>query len=257
MASILKMIVLGIVQGATEFLPVSSSGHLTIAQEFLGISENRILFDVFLHLGTVAAVLLVFGKDVLALLSSKRRWIPYLVAASVPAAAVGILLESQIERVFHSVLAVGALLIANSLILGFASRARKKRATIEDVEAKGALVVGVAQSMAILPGISRSGSTVCAGLLMGWDRKLAVRFSFILAIPAILGAAALHITKCHSALSAGDVLAMAFAGLLVSAATGYVALRLFIRILEKGKLWVFSAYCLLLGAGILMYELVR
>lgn len=257
MASFLKMVVLGIVQGATEFLPVSSSGHLTIAQEFLGISENRILFDVFLHLGTLVAVLLVFRKDVLALLSSKRRWIPYLVVASVPAAAVGVLLESQIERAFHSVLAVGALLVGNSLILGFASRARKKSATIQDVEGKGAVVVGLAQSVAILPGISRSGITVCSGLFMGWDPKLAVRFSFILAIPAILGAAALHITKCQSALSAGDVLAMAFAGLLISAATGYGALRLFIRILEKGRLWIFSVYCFLLGAGVLIYELVR
>jgi len=124
------------------------------------------------------------------------------------------------------------------------------------VDAKGAVAVGIAQSVAILPGISRSGSTVCCALLIGWDRRSAVRFSFLLAIPGIVGATLLEAMKCRSALAASDVWAMAFAGLLVSAAVGYVALRLFLKVVEKGKLWVFSVYCFVLGAAVIVYELL-
>jgi len=250
------MVILGIVQGATEFLPVSSSGHLTIAQEFLGIAENRILFDAFLHIGTLIAIFLVFAKDVAALFSSKKRWIPYLVMASVPAAVMGLSFGSYIRAAFESLFAVGALLVGNSLILTAGGIAQRRRAAASEVDAKGAVAVGIAQSVAILPGISRSGSTVCCALLIGWDRRSAVRFSFLLAIPAIVGATLLEAMKCRSALAASDVWAMAFAGLLVSAAVGYVALRLFLKVVEKGKLWVFSAYCFVLGAAVIVYELV-
>lgn len=255
MGSILKMAILGVVQGATEFLPVSSSGHLTIAQEILHITEDRVLFVVFLHVGTLIAIFLVFGRDVLALFSSKKRWIPYLALASVPAAAVGLSLQPYIEKAFNSPLTVGALLLGNSAILAVGSAAQKRGATSSVVKTTGALVVGVAQSVAILPGISRSGSTVCSGLLVGWDRTVAVRFSFLLAIPAIAGAAAFETIRCRAALAADDALVMALTGVLVSAAVGYAALRLFLRALQKGKLLVFSAYCLALGAATIIYEL--
>jgi undecaprenyl-diphosphatase len=255
--SILKMVILGVVQGATEFLPVSSSGHLTISQEILGITENRILFDVFLHVGTLVAILLVFGRDLLALFTSKKRWIPYLALASVPAAVVGLTLRSLIEKAFESGLAVGVLLVGNSLILAAGSVAQRRGAVSSEVKSRGALVVGFAQSAAILPGISRSGSTVCSALLMGWERTVAVRFSFLLAIPAIVGAGAFEMMKCRSALAAQDVLGMAVTGLLVSAAAGYAALRLFLRTLEKGKLWIFSAYCLVVGAALIVYEVAQ
>lgn len=255
MPSILKTVILGIVQGATEFLPVSSSGHLTIAQGILGVTENRILLDVFLHVGTLIAILLVFWKDLLALFSSNRRWIPYLVLASAPAALVGLLLRSYIERVFDSVLAVAGLLVGNSLILAVGSISQRRRGEPSQVETKGALAVGVAQSVAILPGISRSGSTVCLGLVMGWEQAVAVRFSFLLAVPAIIGAAGLEAMKCRSALGTGDVWGTALLGVLVSAAAGYAALRLFLRAVEKGKLWLFSGYCFLLGATLIVYEL--
>jgi undecaprenyl-diphosphatase len=253
--SILKTVILGIVQGATEFLPVSSSGHLTIAQEILGVTENRILFDVFLHVGTLIAILLVFAKDLLALFSSNRRWIPYLVLASVPAALAGLFLRSYIERAFDSVFIVGGLLVGNSLILAVGSISQRRKAAPSEVETKGALAVGVAQSVAMLPGISRSGSTVSLGLVMGWQQAVAVRFSFLLAVPAIVGAAGLEAMKCRSALATGDFLETALLGVLVSAAAGYAALRLFLRAVEKRKLWLFSGYCFLLGAALIVYKL--
>ncbi len=255
MPSILKTVMLGILQGATEFLPVSSSGHLTIAQGILGVTENRILLDVFLHVGTLIAILVVFGRDIVALFSSNKRWIPYLVLASVPAAIVGLLLRPYIESVFDSVLAVAGLLMGNSLILAVGSIAQRRRKKPAEVEAKGALAVGVAQSVAILPGISRAGSTVCLGLVMGWEQAVAVRFSFLLAIPAIVGAAGLETIKCRSALATGEVLGTGLVGVLVSAAAGYAALRLFLKAVEKRTLWLFSAYCFLLGAALIVYNL--
>ncbi len=254
MHPILKMIILGVVQGATEFLPVSSSGHLTIMQDVLAIKENRILFDVFLHLGTLVAVVLVFGKHVIALFSSNRRWIPYLVVASMPAAVVGLSLGSQIEKAFGSTLVVGGLLIGNSLILAAGGYSARRSVVKTEIGFKGALIVGVAQSAAIFPGISRSGSTVCSGLMMGWERILAVRFSFLLAIPAILGGAVLEALKVRSVLASGDVLVPALMGFVVAAGAGYAALRLFLKAVEKGKLWIFAAYCFLLGMVVVVYK---
>jgi len=253
--SILKMVILGVVQGATEFLPVSSSGHLTIMQDFLGIKENRILFDVFLHVGTLIAIFLVFGKHVIALFSSNRRWIPYLMLASAPAAIVALLLRSHIEKVFDSTLAVGGLLVGNSLILMAGSASARRRTKETRVGTKGALIVGVAQSLAILPGISRSGSTVCSGLVMGWEQSVAVRFSFLLAIPVMIGASLAEVMKCRSTLGSGEVVAMILTGLVVAAVVGYAALRLFLKAVEKGKLWVFAWYCLFVGAAIIVYKL--
>ncbi len=255
MQSILKMVILGVVQGATEFLPVSSSGHLTIMQDVLGIKENRVLLDVFLHLGTLIAIFIVFRRDLLNLLSTKRTWIPYLIIASLPAAAVGFTLNSCIERVFNSIQAVGLLLMVNSLILAAGSMAARRRREILPVGTGGAVIVGVAQSVAILPGISRAGSTVCSGLLVGWERKEAVKFSFLLAIPAIIGATGFEVLKSTSALGSGGFVGLALLGLAVSALVGWVALHLFMKAVEGGKLWVFAVYSFLLGAAVTAYKL--
>lgn len=257
MHPILEMIVLGVVQGATEFLPVSSSGHLTVFQELFGIQENRVLFDIFLHAGTLIAIFLVFGKYVLQLFSRNRMWIPYLALGTVPAVVVGVALESKIERVFGSTAVVGAMLIANGFILlaGNAAAAGIRRTS--RVNAKRSFLVGAAQALAILPGISRSGSTVCSGLLVGWKRDIAVRFSFLLAIPVMLGVCLRELWKSRSTLAADGVGTMALTGLVVAGVTGYVALRLFLKVVEKGKLWVFAVYTFTLGAGILVWQLLR
>ena len=265
MRPILEMIVLGVVQGATEFLPVSSSGHLTILQEFFGIEENRILTDVCLHVGTLIAILVVFGKHIVELFSRNRVWIFYLALATVPAVAVGLTLESHIEKVFQSTSAVGALLIVNGFILlaGNAATApgRSPRAVgpgeTAQVTAKNSLLVGAAQAVAILPGISRSGSTVCCGLLVGWKRDVAVRFSFLLAIPAIVGGSAYKLWEARSVLSIQGTGTLLLTGLVVAGVVGYVALRLFLKVVERGKLWVFAAYCFLLGAAVVVWELLK
>jgi undecaprenyl-diphosphatase len=256
LAAVLKMVLLGIVQGVTEFLPVSSTGHLTIIQEAVKIEGNRVLFDVFLHIGTLAAILMVFAKDVVALFSSNKRWIPYVVVACLPAAAVGLAAGSAIRSLFHSIAAVGGLLMCNGLVLALGSMAGRRRELSAEVAMKPALVVGVAQSIALLPGISRSGSTICSGLIMGWERRLAVRFSFLLAIPATVGAAVYEAAKCRSVLASGDVLVMALVGVVVSAGVGYVALRILVKAVLGGKLWVFAGYCFAVGAGLLLYGLV-
>lgn len=297
MRPILEMIVLGVVQGATEFLPVSSSGHLTILQEFFGIEENRILTDVCLHVGTLIAILVVFGKHIVELFSRNRMWIFYLALATVPAVAVGLTLESHIEKVFQSTSAVGALLIVNGFILlaGNAATARRSAgvspafsraarasglhslaglgmkvqagtpalqraggdACATQVTAKNSLLVGAAQALAILPGISRSGSTVCCGLLVGWKRDVAVRFSFLLAIPAIVGGSAYKLWEARSVLSIEGTGTLLLTGLVVAGVVGYVALRLFLKVVERGKLWVFAAYCFLLGAAVVVWELLK
>ncbi|MDP2895736.1 MAG: undecaprenyl-diphosphate phosphatase [bacterium] len=277
MRPILEMIVLGVVQGATEFLPVSSSGHLTILQEFFGIEENRILTDVCLHVGTLIAILVVFGKHIVELFSRNRVWIFYLALATVPAVAVGLTLESHIEKVFQSTSSVGALLIVNGFILlaGNAATARRSAgvspafsgrspdegaggdACPTQVTAKNSLLVGAAQALAILPGISRSGSTVCCGLLVGWKRDVAVRFSFLLAIPAIVGGSAYKLWEARSVLSIQGTGTLLLTGLVVAGVVGYVALRLFLKVVERGKLWVFAAYAFFLGAATLIWQVLR
>jgi undecaprenyl-diphosphatase len=262
------MIVLGVVQGATEFLPVSSSAHLTVFQELFGIQENRVFFDIFLHAGTLIAIFLVFGKHIIQLFSRNRKWIRYLALATVPAVVVGLALESKIERVFGNITVVGALLIANGFILlaGNAATGRLRKNSQDagedacgtlQVNAKKSLLVGAAQALAILPGISRSGSTVCSGLLVGWKREIAVRFSFLLAIPVMLGVCLRELWKSRSLLAADGVGTMALTGLVVAAVVGYAALRLFLRVVEKGKLWIFAAYTFSLGAAILVWQLVK
>lgn len=257
MHPILEMIVLGVVQGATEFLPVSSSGHLTLFQELFGIQRNRVLFDIFLHAGTLIAIFLVFGKHILQLFSRNRVWIPYLALATVPAVVVGVALESEIKRAFDSTTVVGAMLIANGFILLAGNAAAAGLRKTSQVNARRSLLVGAAQAAAILPGISRSGSTVCSGLLLGWKRDIAVRFSFLLAIPVMLGVCVRELWKSRSALAADGVGTMALTGFAVAGVTGYVALRLFLKVVEKGKLWVFAAYTFALGSAILVWQLLK
>lgn len=257
MHPILEMIVLGVVQGATEFLPVSSSGHLTLFQELFEIQRNRVLFDIFLHAGTLIAIFLVFGKHILQLFSRNRGWIPYLALATVPAVVVGVALESQIKRAFDSTTVVGAMLIANGFILLAGNAAAAGLRKTSQVNARRSLLVGAAQAAAILPGISRSGSTVCSGLLLGWKRDIAVRFSFLLAIPVMLGVCVREFWKSRSTLAADGVGTMALTGFVVAGVTGYVALRLFLKVVEKGKLWIFAAYTFTLGSAILVWQLLK
>ncbi len=247
--SLLAVLLLAVLQGVTEFLPVSSSGHLALGGMLLRVPEGDITFEVTLHVGTLLAVLAVYRADIAAIISGlargERRAVRtalLLALASVPAAAAGLLLGDFIEGVFEMPLVVSCLLLVNGGIL-FASGWARRTAS-RDGSPGSALSVGLAQALALLPGISRSGSTISTGMLSGMDRTGAARFSFLLSVPAIAGAAAL---KLGEATRSGPGLPVLAAGLVVSALTGYAALRLLLRFVHRGRLSVFAWYCWAVG----------
>ncbi len=247
---------LAAVQGLTEFLPVSSSGHLVILQGVMHVPRQGIAFEVVVHLGTLVAVLAVYGRDLLCLLSgalrreaSSLRMLGLLALGSLPAGAAGILLGDRVRALFDSPLTASVMLLVTGGLL-FATR--WVRFSPRRPGVVSALVVGAAQAAALMPGISRSGSTIAAGLLRGLKREEAARFSFLLSVPAILGAGILELRKMDGA-GVGLHLAVGF---VVSAVTGYSALRLLLRFVRRGRLHLFSWYCWAAGiAGILVLTL--
>ena len=258
----MKAVFLGIVQGLTEFLPISSSGHLVIGSEVLNYAGQSIAFDVFLHLGTLLAVVIVFRREIYAmaispflyLWGSKDKevrenllWCCYIVAATVPAVIVGLFFKEKIEANFHSLALVFTMLaVTGCLMIG----SRHLRYTGRQLGLFHAVVIGCAQAMAILPGLSRSGSTIFAGMSLGIDRELVARFSFIMSIPAILGAVVLQSGTLLSNPPAADALLQIGAGTAASAFSGYFAIVLLLDIVKKNRLQWFGYYCLLLsGAG--------
>jgi len=243
---------LGALQGATEFLPISSSGHLRLAESIPGFEKPGLFFDVALHLGTLVAVVLIYRKQLAALVGgmAKRdrgalRAAALLVVASVPTAVIGLALKDVVEDI--AVLWVGTLLLANAAIL-----ATTRRAT-PDADAPDfwkmafwvAFIVGIAQGIAVLPGISRSGATIATALLLGVRSSSAAAFSFLASIPAILGAAVLTARDIES-FSRADVSA-SIVGAIVAAVVGAVCLTLLLRLLAKARFYHFAWYCVALG----------
>jgi undecaprenyl-diphosphatase len=247
--TIFESVALAVLQGLTEFLPVSSSGHLALASAFFKIPGNTLAFDVMLHLGTLTAVLMVFGGDLLSLAAGvlrgdrgKTRQILVLAMASVPAGAAGICLSGWVEGVSGNPLAVSLLMLVTGTALfatRFAPRGEGKPGF------RSGAVIGISQALAILPGVSRSGLTISAGLLCGTDRAEAGRFSFLLSVPAILGAAVMELPDAEWNTS----FAALAAGFAVSALTGYAALRVLLRFVRSGVLHRFCWYCWAVGAG--------
>jgi undecaprenyl-diphosphatase len=244
--------ILGLVQGVTEFLPISSSGHLVILQSLFNIVEGGLLLDTILHLGTAFSIIFVFRKDILALVgdsigkdtvkrSSALSYIGYLIVATIPAAVLGVLFNDYFEALFTNPKAAGSMLLVTAALL-FISAIRKSDGG--PVTLLKAIVIGLAQAIAIMPGLSRSGSTIAIALLVGVARDKAGKFSFLLALPAIFGAALLHARKI-------DTLDMhilpVLLGFIVSFIVGIAALKLLIRFVQKGKLYYFGFYCALAG----------
>jgi undecaprenyl-diphosphatase len=245
---------LGIIQGATEFLPVSSSGHLVIAERLLGVRQPGVALEVALHLGTLLAVIVYFrqqlrylARGVIGLIPdvperrTARRLFLLLILASVPAAVVGLLLKDRIEEAFASEVFAASMLIVTGLLLLSTVRARVSRARIDPASAWW---VGCAQAIAILPGISRSGSTMAVGMMRGISPTEAAEFSFLLSIPAVAGASILTLPD---AMSRSQLGMSHLIGGLVAAVTGYAALAFLFAILRRGRLWWFGWYCV--GAG--------
>lgn len=259
----LAVVILSIIQGLTEFLPVSSSGHLVLGQHFLGVQSPGIVLEVVLHLGTLVSVIVVFFKDILGLFKATldiitrpftreisvhtpyRKLILLLIIGTIPAVLSGFFLDELFESLFASPRVVGFTLLLTGVILYYSARLQGSKG-LDKVSVTDAVVVGVAQGLAITPGISRSGSTVALALFRGLDRDTAVRFSFLLSLPAILGAAVLKIP----ALAASPVDYPSWwlwIGGLVSAGFGILAILWLVKLLQKGKLQYFSYYVWALG----------
>ena len=256
--------ILGLIQGLTEFLPVSSSGHLVLAQRLLGIDPPGVLLETVLHLGTLAAVILAFRKDLIHLAKSLtprgslegRKEIGLLIAGTVPIVVAGLLLRGTIGQLFDSLWVVGGALLATGGALLAADRlSRRSTVRTKATTFVDAVKIGLAQTLSLLPGLSRNGITVAAGVSTGLSPRRAARFSFLLSIPALAGAGLLHLVEVlrdglPPGVNAGG-LALACA---VSFVVGWTAIRGFLALVSRGRLWIFSAYCLGLGGLVLLWN---
>lgn len=259
--TILQAAILAIVQGLTEFLPVSSSGHMVLVKSLLGLKSDGVVWEVALHIGTLAAVVIIFHKDIFQIISGflgglleafRNGWAKawkerpdyrmgwYLIAATIPAGLLGFLLNDWIETLFQSPFASAAFLFVTGEIL-WLTKPHSLIPPGRKMRFSDSLVIGLAQAVAILPGISRSGMTISAGVLRDVDRETAARFSFLLSIPVILGAGLLEAIKFRDLPQ--DQLGIIGIGMAISAVTGSLALLILLRMVRAGKLHVFSWYC--------------
>ncbi len=255
MDEILRAIILGIVQGITEWLPVSSSGHLVIFQNILGLQESDVFFDVMLHFGSLLVIFFVFRKDLMDLLKGvfrlEKRYLNlslYIIIGSVPIVLAGFFLNKQIKSIFSSLTTVGISLLITALLLFLSGFSFSKE---KAMDSKRSLMIGISQAMALLPGISRSGATISTGMILGIERQKAARFSFILVIPAILGAAVLELTAIENI----PPMAPIVVGTVFSIITGFLSLKLLLYIVQKNKLSIFSWYCAILGIILLFISI--
>lgn len=274
---LLPAVLLGVIQGLTEFLPVSSSGHLVIGSHFLPLATPSMLFDVILHVGTLLPVVWLYRKDLASIFVSlgrvfgkaalSERWrddrglrlAVCVVIGSVPTGVIGMLLKDVFEKLFSSPRVVGVTFLITGCILMLTLIKRgsvdKDSGEVADshhtLTALRAILVGLAQGMAITPGISRSGTTITVGVLLGIERTMAARFSFLLSIPAILGAVALHLRKA----TVGDTstILVYLAGAAAAGIMGYLALRWLVRLVRRGEMHWFSFYLWPLGIGVIVY----
>ncbi len=253
-------VVLGVIQGLTEFLPVSSSGHLVLAEQVLGVPPHGVVVEVALHVSTLAAVLLVYRARIWELLqgiaqrgNAAWRYVGLLVVATSPAGLAGVLLGEWFERAFGSLLAVGVDFLITGAIL-WSTRRVSQRAERGEPSWRGAAGIGLAQAVAILPGVSRSGSTVAAALWAGVRPAKAAEFSFLMSVPVIAGAAVLELPKLS-----GGVERVGVGPMVLSCVTalvgGIVAIRVLVRLLERGAFHRFAPYCWVIGVGTILWAL--
>jgi undecaprenyl-diphosphatase len=265
--SLFHAIVLGIVQGVTEFLPVSSSGHLVLVQRLLQIENASLSFDVAVHVGTLVAVFVALWDDIVVLFDglrpgrtqktlAGRRLIGLLIVGSIPAALVGLLFQDFISGLFSSIYVTGVMLLVTGLLLYLAERMRKGGITLRGMGYSDAFVVGLGQALAIVPGLSRSGTTISTGFMRGLTRDDAARFSFLLSIPVILGAAILELPDLFSGNAGLDLLPV-IVGMTTAAITGYFSIILLVRLVRQGSLRVFSYYTWVVGALTLLIAYLK
>ncbi len=256
--SIFEAIILGIIQGFAEFLPISSSGHLVLAQNILGVNEPGVFFDVLLHIGTLVPILIVYWKDLFELLKKPFQKYTYLlIIATIPAIVVTLLFEDTIDMLFQGTIFLGFGFLITGALLLFTDRPQKDTKSEKEISYLDALIIGCFQGVAIMPAVSRSGSTITASILRKLDRKTAAKFSFLMSIPAICGAFALQLVKIISGeveIVSSDLLPYIF-GFLASALSGYLAIRFMLVVIEKAKLKYFSYYVFVLGGFVILDNL--
>ena len=250
--NVLQAALLGLVQGLCEFLPVSSSGHLVLFQKIFGLSEGTLFFDTMLHVATLFAVLWAFRHTILDILRHPLGKLPrYVVLATVPTVLITLLLKDFFTDAYGGGL-LGWGFLLTSLILFLTGRVPKGDRTISSMGPKEAVLIGAAQGLAVLPGVSRSGSTIAGGLFCGLDRDFAAEFSFLMSIPAILGAAVLQAADAAKEGLSGVSAAPLLVGMVVAFASGFFAIRWMLSLIKKGKLRPFAIYTLALGALVLL-----
>ena len=290
--SVFQAIILGIVQGLTEFLPVSSSGHLAIMKNLLGVNtDTGILFDVLLHFATLIAVFAVMYKDIIKLIvdffqivrdvcinigrffsnltaihkkpyiviasTSYRKFVIMLIISTIPTGILGVLLSEVVDSASTALLSPGICLIATGLILFLADLLKEGRKKPKTANYGDALAIGVTQGISVLPGLSRSGTTITACLLCGFDRKFAVKYSFIMSMPAILGAMILELKDIGGTHLAGNEIAAYIIGMVIAAVVGFFAIRIMLNVVMNRYFKFFAFYCLIIGAISIIGYLVK
>jgi undecaprenyl-diphosphatase len=262
--SILEAIILGIIQGLTEFLPVSSSGHLELGKAILGdnsLPEESLLFTVVVHFATALSTVVVFRKEILEILkglfqfqwNDQAQFSVKIILSMMPAAVIGVLFNDQIEALFSKqILLVGAMLVITGLLLFLADKAKN---TDKNVTFTNAFIIGIAQAIAILPGISRSGATISASVLLGIDREKAARFSFLMVVPLIFGKMAKDLLDGGISSSTIDIMPMAL-GAIAAFVAGLFACNWMIALVKKSQLKYFSYYCFAAGIAAVGYSLI-
>ncbi len=269
-------IILGILQGLTEFLPVSSSGHLVLGQIFFGITESQLIFDVSVHVGTLLAVVVVYASDIRAIIVSVFEWVKkgilkipvsqqikedehlklafFIAIGSIPTAAIGLLLKQFEHVLFSSQILVGVMLVLTGTILWVSRNFYFNDNRKQTFGALKALVIGFSQGLAVIPGISRSGTTIAVGMFLGLDRRIAAKFSFLLSVPAIIGAEILSIKDIiKGGITIDPVIIYAT---IVSFIVGLIALKILLSLVHAGRFHLFAPYCWLVGALVLLSKII-
>jgi undecaprenyl-diphosphatase len=241
-----EAIISGIVQGVTEFLPVSSSGHLVILHKIIGLEGPQLTFDIFLHLGTLIAIFMVFWKDILNIFTVNRRGLFFIFIATLSTAVFVIIFQKNIEDMFVGSKLTGVMLMVTGVWIIIGSFVRFGSSGFTGLKS---FIIGIAQGISAIPGISRSGATISTALFLGIDPQSAARFSFVLSIPAIIGAFALKIRG--GGLS--DFNINCIFGLIVSCIVGILSLKLLLKILRGDRLYIFGLYCIIMGIIVVIF----
>lgn len=272
----IEAIVLGLVQGLSEFLPISSSGHLALLQSLFEINEDKVIFfAVLLHIGTLVSIFVVYHKDIYALIKELfllfkdiftgkglrieerpiRKLGIMIIVSSIPTAIMGLLFSDYIDKIFGSLTVIAICWIITGFILLFSEKLKNNKKEIEGMKYRNAIFIGICQGFAIMPGISRSGSTIVGSLVTGLKREFAVEFAFLISIPAILGSAILEFPKAIKAGIEPSTIGPMIVGFLVAAISGYFAITTMIKIVSKHKMRYFSYYVWIIGLGTFIYSI--